>query len=171
DKNNFAPRLGFAWDVNGDGKSAVRAGLGFFYLRGRLSPGLNVGANPPFVKNTNGLRVLDSSADPCGCFGTTLGSPGPGGEQTGKTPHNWQWNLSYQREILPHTTWDIGYVGNKGVDLLRTADINQVVPGDRDGNGVDDRLQFVITPGGTGAEVLRPYGVFGNSQIAMWEHS
>jgi Carboxypeptidase regulatory-like domain/TonB-dependent Receptor Plug Domain len=172
DFNNIAPRLGVAWDINGDGKSALRAGLGQFFLRERLSPGLNVGNNPPFITTVTGSRLLDTNVEPCdGCFGQTLGSPKSGREQTSKTPNNWQWNISYQREILPHTTWDIGYVGNKGVDLLRTADINQVLPGDRDGNGVDDRLQFVTTPGGTGVGDLRPFGVFGNSQITMWEHS
>jgi hypothetical protein len=171
DKNNFAPRLGFAWDVNGNGKSAVRAGLGLFYLRERLSPGLNVGANPPFVKLTTGLRVLDSNVDPCGCFGTTLGSPTSGREQSAKTPHNWQWNLSYQREILPHTTWDIGYVGNKGLELLRTADINQVAPGDLNKNGVDDRLDYMRAQGGAGVGDIRPFGAWGDHRITMWEHS
>jgi Carboxypeptidase regulatory-like domain/TonB-dependent Receptor Plug Domain len=168
-KNNFAPRLGLAWDVNGDGKSAVRAGLGLFYLRERLSPGLNVGNNPPFIKNVSGLRTLDSNVDPCGCFGTTLGSPSSGREQRAATPHNWQWNLSYQREILPHTTWDVGYVANKGYDLLRTADINQVVPGDRNRNGVDDRLDFMRAQGGAGVGEIRPYG-FGDKRITFWEH-
>ncbi len=31
DKNNFAPRVGFAWDINGNGKSVVRGGIGMFY--------------------------------------------------------------------------------------------------------------------------------------------
>ncbi|HVD90843.1 MAG TPA: carboxypeptidase regulatory-like domain-containing protein [Vicinamibacterales bacterium] len=170
DKNNFAPRLGFAWDVNGDGKSAVRAGLGLFYLRERLSPGLNIGANPPFVKNVNGIRVLDSNVDPCDCFGTTLGSPASGREQTAKTPHNWQWNFSYQRQILPHTTWDIGYVANKGFDLLRTADINEVAPGDLNKNGVDDRLDYVRAQGGAGVGDIRPFGAWGDHRITMWQH-
>ena len=169
DYNNIAPRIGAAWDVNGDGKSAVRAGLGQFFLRERLSPGLNVGNNPPFIKNVNGLRTLDSNADPCGCFGTTLGAPNSGREQSAKTPNNWQWNVSYQREILKHTTFEVGYVGNKGLDLLRTADINQVLPGDSNHNGVDDRLEYARAPGGSPPD-LRPYG-FGDHRITMWEHS
>src|SRR5258706_7285434 len=43
----FAPRLGLAWDVNGDGKMAIRAGVGRFYQRDRVSPGLVVGTTPP----------------------------------------------------------------------------------------------------------------------------
>jgi type 1 fimbria pilin len=169
DYNNFAPRLGVAWDLNGDGKSAIRAGFGDFYLRERLSPGLNVGNNPPFIKTVTGLRYLDSNQDPCGCFGTTLGVPKSGREQAAKTPHNWQWNLSYQKEIFAHTTWDIGYVGNKGVDLLTTADINEIQPGDRNHNGIDDRVEFATAASGTTPDV-RPYG-FGNQSITFWEHT
>ena len=65
DYNNFAPRLGVAWDVRGDGKTALRAGLGKFFLRERLSPGLNIAGNPPFVSTVSGARVLDSTAEPC----------------------------------------------------------------------------------------------------------
>ena len=174
DLNNFAPRLGFAWDLNGDGKTAIRAGLGQFFLRERLSPGLNVGNNPPFVTNINGTRVLDSNVEPCaGCFARTLGAPNSGREQEGKTPNNWQWNLSYQRELFKGTTLDVGYVGNKGYDLLTSAEIDEIAPGDVNHNGVDDRLEYARStdPGGLGGQ-LRPFGsAFGNRQITFWEHT
>ncbi len=171
DYNNIAPRLGVAWDINGDGKSAVRAGLGQFFLRERLSPGLNIGNNPPFITLVSGIRKLDTNAEPCdGCFGSSLGAPKAGREQDGKTPNNWQWNISYQREIFKNTTWDIGYVGNKGVDLLTTADVNAVLPGDSNHNGIDDRREFVITTPADG--LVRQFGpAFGNVNITMWEHS
>ena len=170
DMNNIAPRLGVAWDINGDGKSAFRAGVGQFYLRERLSPGLNIGANPPFVTQKNGLRTLDTNAEPCdGCFAVGNGAPSSGREQEAKTPYNWQWNLSYQREVFPHTTWDIGYVGNNGYDLLTSADIDQIAPGDINHNGVDDRLEYVTTTPANGA--LRPYGsAFGDKRITFWTH-
>jgi hypothetical protein len=172
DFNNIAPRLGVAWDINGNGKSAIRAGLGEFFLRERLSPGLNIGNNPPFVTLVSGIRKLDSNVEPCdGCFGSTLGAPNSGREQEGKTPANWQWNISYQREVFKNTTWDIAYVGNKGVDLLTTSEVNAVVPGDRNQNGIDDRREYVLTPT-TDAGVLRPYGAaFGDHRITFWEHT
>ena len=62
DLDNFAPRLGFAWDVHGNGKTAVRGGVGHFFLRERLTPVLSIATNPPFVTTLSGERKLDTTA-------------------------------------------------------------------------------------------------------------
>jgi carboxypeptidase family protein len=168
DYNNFAPRLGVAWDIYGTGKTAVRAGLGKFYLRERLSPGLNIAGNPPFVTTISGARLLDSTAEPCeGCFSSTLGAPSRGREVEMHTPNNWQWNVSFQHEVWRNTTVEVGYVASHGYDLLRNFDVNQVRSGDINGNGVDDRLDYARAPSAD----LRPFGAFGNSAVTIWDHS
>jgi hypothetical protein len=169
DYNNIAPRLGIAWDVSGTGKTAVRAGLGKFFLRERLSPVLSIATNPPFVTTLSGIRKLDTTAEPCdGCFGSTLGTPARGREIDMRTPNNWQWNVTVQHELWRKTTLEVGYIANYGYDLLKTSVANQVLSGDANHNGIDDRREYVVT---TPADAsLRQFGVFGNNNIGLWTH-
>ncbi len=170
-RNFFAPRLGLAWDVSGTGKTAVRAGLGQFYERERLTAGLVLAFNPPFASNRTGTRTLDSNAEPCeGCFSAGSGAPQQGIDLKSNTPYNWQWNAMIQHEIFRNTTVEVGYVGAKGKHLLKIFDINQVRSGDVNRNGVADRLEFLRTQD-TGAQgALHPFSVFGNQRIAFWGH-
>ncbi|PYQ70434.1 MAG: hypothetical protein DMG04_24720 [Acidobacteria bacterium] len=170
DLNNIAPRIGVAWDLSGDGKTALRAGVGQFFLRERLSPVLSIATNPPFVSTLNGIRKLDTTAEPCdGCFGTTLGAPQRGREVNERTPNNWQWNVMLQHEVWRNTTIEVGYVANYGYNLLKTHVANQVLSGDINHNGIDDRLEYVVTTPAN-AE-LRQFGVFGNNNIGIWDHN
>jgi hypothetical protein len=170
DFNNIAPRLGMAYDVSGIGKTAIRAGLGRFFQRERLTPVLSIATNPPFVTTLNGIRKLDSTAEPCdGCFGSTLGSPSRGRDVDFVTPNSWQWNVMFQHEVWRNSTIEVGYVGTHGYDLLKIRVANQVLNGDINRNGIDDRREFVITSPAN-AE-LRQFGVFGNNNIGVWDHT
>src|SRR6185436_5416874 len=106
---------------------------------------------------------------PCdGCFSSSAGVPKAGLEQHSVTPNNWQWNVAMQRELVRDTTLEVAYVGSKGNNLLHMSDINQVLPGDINHNGIDDRLEYARQADPPLGEV-RPYGVFGDQRITMWD--
>jgi hypothetical protein len=172
DTDNLAPRLGFAWDVFGNGRTAVRGGFGQFYLRDRVNVQLEFAGNPPFTRSQAGIRKLDDVAEPCeGCFATGLGFPHHGIDPDNETPYNLQWNLTFEQAILESTTIEVGYVASRGKHIARRVDINQVPAGDVSGNGVTDRLEFVQCGGDPGCRAaLRPYGVFGDSTILFWQN-
>src|SRR4029079_10242028 len=72
--------------------------------------------------------------------------------------------------IVHDTTLEVAYVGSKGSNLLHMSEINQVLPGDINHNGVDDRLEYARTVDPPLGEV-RPYGVFGDQTITLWDYT
>jgi outer membrane receptor protein involved in Fe transport len=132
-KRNFEPRIGFAWDPFGDGKTAVRGAFGFFdvlpitdeffVMQEQSAP------YAPLVTQGGGL--------PQGAFPTGLNNAGtnPAELQTAwiqpdpKRNYVMIWNLNIERQITPTMSASIGYVGNHGVHMYnREDDINTVIP-------------------------------------------
>ena len=157
--NNWGPRLGLAYDPFGDGKWAVRAGLGLFY--DRTLNGIweqNAFGDPPLVQTTTTLNTASSSlnlfdnplhgqagAAPLGPNALTItGTP------AFKVPSYLDYNLSVQHEIMPNTVLEVGYVGTKGTHLLGDIDLDQPTVANR----------IAATPG-TDVNAVRPYLGYG----------
>lgn len=124
--HQIAPRIGIAWDVAGDGKTAVRAGFGQFYQRERVSR-YQLVANAPFALSTpNSIpRALGAQTS-----GNLSGSGSPSGayDLSNTVPTSYQWNLTVEQQLAKDTALQVSYVGNRGLHLTSSTDINAIQP-------------------------------------------
>lgn len=131
DKKNFAPRIGFALDVFGDGKTALRGGYGWAYDDPEVSYyETSDWNNPPAVAT---YSVTQTSLDNPTGGATTAFSKNPAWIRAVpiryNSPYVQQFSLDVQQEISPSFIFDVGYFGDHGTHLLGAEDINEPVPG------------------------------------------
>jgi hypothetical protein len=129
---NFAPRLGFAWDVSGDGRTAVRGGSGLYYDTDgpyNSSLGFMISSPPPFAPAVNiagaGIPfptpVWPSATNTAALNLRTL-------DYHIKQPKGWTYNLNVQRELAANWAATVGYAGSRGYHLVNAIEGNPVVP-------------------------------------------
>ncbi len=110
----------------GDGKTAIRVGLGQFYQRELVGIDESLAHNAPFVINADDTRTLETPAP----LANPAVSPSAAKDPRAVVPNSWQWNLSVERQLARNTSLEVGYVGNSGIHLTSMADLNEVPSAD-----------------------------------------
>ncbi|MBC8166949.1 MAG: TonB-dependent receptor, partial [Bryobacteraceae bacterium] len=194
DLNNFAPRIGLAWDLFGDGNTSLRTGYGVFYES--INADSLAQENPPFAGNAsafsgrieNPFGSVGRTAPPAqtsGSFGCVKIAAYPGvncplfplpvagvfTDTSLRTPYIQAFNLSIQRQLTRSLMVEGAYAGKIGIKLpaLRTYNPARFINSPVDGSppsdqNINDRVVF--QPG-----ILSPAGFLLGNDFRSWYHS
>ncbi len=164
DKNNWAPRVGFAWDILGNARLVMRGGFGIFYDIEDGALNLQFGGQPPFgdVSNLdlfpNEVVNGNAFADPFGAQGITNPFPFASQGRVGqffvpkisfafvtdphfRTPYSENFNFGFQYQLAKDLAIEAVYVGSLGRKLISTPDVNAPLP--------SIELQQILNSGGS----------------------
>ncbi|HTR27021.1 MAG TPA: carboxypeptidase regulatory-like domain-containing protein [Terriglobales bacterium] len=136
DLNNFAPRIGFAW--NAMKNTVVRAGYGVYYdyvpqhlFIANFTTSAGIATNPigpkpvlPMDFNSaafNGTDTVDPimTVDTSGYYSIFV-TP-----RKFPSPYTQNWNINFQQKLVEQASLEVGYVGSKGTKLVRLTDLNE----------------------------------------------
>lgn len=121
---NLSPRAGLAWDVTGDGRTAVRAGYGLYFNTNSYQNLIVTVTNPPATPRF----IIANPTFPQPDFARGVGNSIRPVQYELDNPRVHVWNANLQREVWRNGVATIGYAGSRGLHLLRSGDVNTARP-------------------------------------------
>jgi len=130
DRNNWAPRLGFSWRADDQGRTVVRGGAGIYYGHFSVAALGNQVAGPFAVSTTSNNAI--TAGQPLFTLANPFAVPGSAGtlNVNGLTPdlrnmYSLQYTLTVERELARNLGVRLSYIGTKGTQLPYMRNINQ----------------------------------------------
>jgi hypothetical protein len=126
--DTFEPRIGFAYDLHGNGKTVLRGGLGTFYERVQGNDVYNAALNPPFAYQPSANNVYFSNPNTSALTGLTTTESFPSTLTNIKynypPPGTAEFSLGIQRQVATSIVAQVQYVGSIGWDQNDDRQIN-----------------------------------------------
>ena len=164
----WQPRIGFAYDLSGNGKTVVRGGFGMFFERVQGNDVYNAALNPPFAYQPTATNVLFSNPNTSALTGATTSQTFPSSlinlEYKYAPPGTANYSLGVQRQLAPSIVAVLQYAGSVGWDQSDDRAVNTLPLTDPNNSANPYDLRQGVANGTLNANLYRIFPGFSSIQ-------